>query len=76
MSRKSRIQFGSILVPVWFHWGCKQKLRTLQGKYVITVVGKAAGNFAFTYKKFHFLKLASELGLDNKDQGNESYGFI
>ena len=55
---------------------CKQELEGLQSRYVVTVVDKAAGNFAFTCRKFYFLRLAGELGLDNDQPGNETYGFI
>ena len=34
-----------------------------------------ANNFAFTCKKFYFLKLAEELGLNNINPGNETYIF-
>ena len=44
-------------------------------KYVITVVDKAAGNFAFTCRKFYFIKLAQELGLDNRIPGNDTYEY-
>ena len=54
---------------------CKQELDRLQDKYVITVVDKAAGNFGFTCKKFYFMKLAAELGLNNENPGNETYEF-
>ena len=52
------------------------ELDRLKEKYVITVVDKAAGNFAFTCKKFYFLKLATELGLDNLSPGNETYAYV
>ena len=42
---------------------------------MITVVDKAAGNFAFTCKKFYFLRLAEELGLNNPNPGNDTYCF-
>ena len=51
----------------------KSELDGLQSKYVITVVDKAAGNFAFTCKKLYFLKLAEELGMNNVNLGNETY---
>ena len=37
------------------------------------MVDKAANNFAFTCKKFYFLKLATELGMDNVTPGNDTY---
>ena len=40
------------------------------------MVDKAAGNFAFTCRKFYFLKLATELGLDNEIPGNDTYEFV
>ena len=43
--------------------------------FVITVVDKAAGNFAFICKKLYFLKLAEELGLNNPVPGNDTYCF-
>ena len=52
---------------------CKRDLESLQSRFVITVVDKAANNFAFTCKKFYFLKLAEELGLNNITPGNETY---
>ena len=60
-------------VPVLSDRRCKQELESLQSKYVITVVDKAAGNYAFTCKKFYFLKLAQELGMQNTQAGNETY---
>ena len=36
---------------------------------------QAAGNYAFTCKKFYFLKLAEELGLNNPTPGDETYLF-
>ena len=51
----------------------KVELDRLRSNYVITVVDKAANNFAFTCKKFYFMKLASELGMDNATPGNETY---
>ena len=51
----------------------KRELSRLKDKYVITVVDKAANNFAFTCKKFYFLKLATELGMDNVRPGNDTY---
>ena len=54
---------------------CKRELDRLQDRYVISVVDKAAGNFAFTCKKFYFMKLAAELGLNNENPGNETYEF-
>ena len=49
----------------------KRELDELKEEFVITVVDKAAGNFLFTCRKFYFLKLAEELGLDNDIPGNE-----
>ena len=54
---------------------CQEELRRLQRDFVITVVDKASGNYAFTCKKFYFLKLAEELGLNNANAGNETYRF-
>ena len=48
----------------------------MRDKYIITVVDKAAGNFAFTCKKLYYLKLATELGLDNISPGNETYCYV
>ena len=67
---------NSYRYPVLSKIECKTELARLQDKYVITVVDKAAGNFAFTCKKFYFLKLAVELGLDNDIPGNETYQFV
>jgi hypothetical protein len=44
-------------------------------EFVITVVDKAPGNFAFTCTKFYFLRLAEELGLNNEIPGNETYSY-
>ena len=54
----------------------KLELDRLRDKYIITVVDKAAGNFAFTCKKLYYLKLATELGLDNISPGNETYCYV
>ena len=54
---------------------CKNELRRLQEWFVVTVVDKASGNFAFTWKKFYFLRLAEELGLNNANPGNDTYCF-
>ena len=59
--------------PVLSDRSCKNELDRLQSNYVITVVDKAAGNFAFTCKKFYFLRLAQELGLHNDQPGNDTY---
>lgn len=56
-----------------FH--CKQELARLQDQFVITVVDKAAGNYAFTCKKLYLLVLAKELGLNREILGNETYYF-
>ena len=63
-------------VPVLLDVISRAELSRLQEKYVISVVDKAAGNFAFTCKKFYFLKLAAELGMDNPAPGNETYVHI
>ena len=63
----------SYKLPVLSDVQSKKELARLKDKYVITVVDKAANNFAFTCKKFYFLKLASELGLDNVVPGNDTY---
>ena len=39
------------------------------------MVDKASGNYAFTCRKFYFLKLAEELGLNNATPGNDTYRF-
>ena len=62
--------------PVLSNRSSKIELDRLQKNYVITVVDKAAGNFAFTCKKFYFLRLAKELGLDNQQPGNETYLYV
>ena len=61
--------------PILSNSVCKNELNRLQDKFVITVVDKAAGNFAFTCKKFYFQKLAEELGLNNAIPGNDTYSF-
>ena len=63
-------------VPVLSNRNSKIELDRLQKNFVITVVDKVAGNFAFTCKKFYFLRLARELGLDNQQPGNETYLFV
>ena len=60
-------------LPILSNFRSKNELARLKDKYVITVVDKAANNFAFTCKKYYFLKLASELGMDNALPGNETY---
>ena len=60
-------------LPILSNANSKNELARLKDKYVITVVDKAANNFAFTCKKYYFLKLASELGMDNITPGNETY---
>ena len=62
--------------PILGNLSCRKELDKLRDDYVITVVDKAAGNFAFTCRKFYFMRLAKELGLDNDQPGNETYGFI
>ena len=62
--------------PVLSDKDCKNKLDRLQSKFVITVVDKAAGNFAFTCRKFYFLKLCQELGMNNAQPGNDTYLFV
>ena len=42
----------------------------------LTVVDKAAGNYAFTCKKFYLSRLAKELGLDGDSLGNETYEYV
>ena len=69
---KDRISYKQ---PALANTDCKSELTRLQDSYVITVVDKAAGNFAFTCKKFYFMKLAQELGLDNPNPGNETYTY-
>ena len=62
--------------PVLSDIECKKELDRLQNRFVITVVDKAAGNFAFTCKKFYFLRLCQELGIDNAQPGNDTYLFV
>ena len=61
--------------PILSHTMSRNELKRLQKLFVITVVDKASGNFAFTCKKFYFLKLAEELGLNNPNPGNDTYQF-
>ena len=70
----SRIKRWS--APVLSHIECKKELDRLQNRFVITVVDKAAGNFAFTCKKFYFLKLCQELGINNIQPGNDTYQYV
>ena len=60
-------------LPVLSNVNSKNELARLKDKYVITVVDKASNNFAFTCKIFHYLKLATELGMDNISPGNDTY---
>ena len=62
--------------PVLSDRACKRELEQLQEDFVITVVDKAANNFAFICRKFYFVKLAEELGLDKDNPGNDTYTFI
>ena len=62
--------------PVLSNINSKNELARLKDKYVITVVDKASNNFSFTCKKFYFLKLATELGMDNESPGNDTYVHI
>ena len=59
--------------PILSNSDCKAELARLQDNFVITVVDKAAGNFAFICKKYYFLRLAEELGMNNDTPGNETY---
>ena len=59
--------------PILSNHKSKNELAILKEKFVITVVDKAANNFAFTCKKFYFLKLATELGMENALPGNDTY---
>lgn len=61
--------------PFLSSMACKNELKRLKERFVITVLDKASGNFAFTCKKFYFLKLAEELGLNNVNPGNDTYRF-
>ena len=61
--------------PVLSDKKCKDELDRLQKRFVITMVDKAAGNYAFTCKKFYFLRLAQELGMQNEQPGNDIYEF-
>ena len=63
----------SYRLPTLSDFRSRTELERLRASYVITVVDKAANNFAFTCKKFYFLKLASELGMDNDTPGNDTY---
>ena len=62
--------------PVLSDRSSRRELERLQNEYVITVVDKAAGNFAFMCRKFYFLRLAQELGLDRANPGNGTYSFV
>jgi hypothetical protein len=66
---------GNYKRPVLSNRRSKCKLERLRGEFVITVVDKAAGNFAFTCRKFYFLKLAEELELNNEVLDNETYAY-
>ena len=75
----SKLQLNSTLrkfpSPTLSNVACRKELKALQERYVITVVDKASGNYAFTCRKFYFLKLAEELGLNNATPGNDTYRF-
>ena len=51
----------------------KEALRQLHDKFVISVVDKAANNFAITCRKFYLVRLALELGVDTGRFGNNTY---
>ena len=72
MCKENKTYKGPVLSKI----ECKRELDRLQERYVITVVDKAAGNFAFTCRKFYYLKLAMELGLNNEIPGNDTYQFV
>ena len=61
--------------PVLAKREVREELARLKSRYVITVVDKAANNFAFQCRKFYFLRGARELGLDNL-QGNATYSIV
>ena len=63
----------SYRLPTLSDFRSRTELDRLKRSYVVTVVDKAANNFAFTCKKFYFLKLSSELGMDNVASGNDTY---
>ena len=67
---------GDYRLPVLSNVDSKAELARLQDKYIITVVDKASNNFAFTCKKFYFLKLAEELGMNNQVPGNDTYTHV
>ena len=60
-------------LPTLSNINSKNELARLKDNYIITVVDKASNNFAFTCKKFYFLRLATELGMDNVSPGNDTY---
>jgi len=64
---------GKYEKPLLSNRNSREELDKLKRDFVITVVDKVAGNFAFTCKKFYFLRLAEELGLNNNIPGNETY---
>ena len=61
--------------PVLSNRCSKVELDRLKDAYVITVVDKAAGNFAFICRKFYLLRLANELGMQNERPGNGTYEY-
>ena len=61
--------------PVLSNINSKRELDRLRESFVITVVDKAAGNFAFTCRKFYLLRLARELGINNVNPGNDTYEY-
>ena len=63
-------------VPVLSNRESREELERLHGHFVVTVVDKAARNFGFICRKFYFLRLAGELGLDRVDPGNDTYRFV
>ena len=59
--------------PILADLDCRRELGRLLGRFVVTVVDKATGNFAFTCHKLYIWRLAKEFGLDNVVPGNLTY---
>ena len=54
----------------------KNSLTDLHHKYIITLVDKTTNNLAFICKKFYFVKLLEEVGVQPWHKGNPTYEFV
>ena len=58
------------------NYSVKRALADLHHKYIITLVDKTTNNLAFICKKFYFVKLLEEVGVQPGHKGNPTYEFI